>query len=91
MTFLKKPCGFLLLLFGENIKCGNGLVFVSFRSVAITAKHLAVVCNSCSAFAPRLNVVGFHFFEFKVFATMRANAFLAFVCLTLLLFIEDAE
>ena len=23
MTFLKKPCGFLLLLFGENIKCSK--------------------------------------------------------------------
>ena len=67
------------------------LVFVSFCSVAITAKHLAVVCNGCSAFAPRLNVFGFHFFEFEVFVAIRANAFLTFVCLTLLFFVECAE
>ena len=51
----------------------------AFASVAIAAKHLAVVDVGSATFAPWRDVVGFHFTDFEMLTANRTDALLAFV------------
>lgn len=51
----------------------------TFASIAIAAKHLAVVDVGSVIFTPWRDVVGFHFADFEMLTANRTDALLAFV------------
>lgn len=57
----------------------NRILFATFATVAISAKHLTVIWRGVTSLRPRRNMVGFHFFDLEVFAANRTNTFLLFV------------
>ena len=64
---------------------GNALqrefvLFCPLSSVALAAAHLTVLGCGGAALAPWVYVVGFHFAQLKVLATVGTNALLPRVC-----------
>ena len=64
------------------------ILLATFAAVAVAAEHLAVVGNGAAAFDPRRNMVGFHLFDFEMFAAKRTNAVLALIDFALGVVIE---
>lgn len=69
---------------------GNRL-FAAFSTVTFFAEHLAVFLDGVSAKMPWRYVVGFHLFDFKMFAAIFANTFLNFILFALGVVVEGAD
>ena len=67
------------------------ILLATFAAVAVAAEHLAVVFGCMTTLRPRCYMVGFHLFDFEMFAAERTNAVLALIDFALGIIIEGAD
>ena len=67
----------------QSVKNIYNILFITFPSITIPAKHLAVISRSLSALTPRLNVIRFHLRNLKMLPALRTNPILLLIRFTL--------
>ena len=66
-------------------------LFAAFSAITVAAEHLAVACDSASAFYPRGNMVGFRDFDVEGSAADSALAALPLIDLAARIGIKSAD